>query len=81
MVALHDSLDTCIIQGGSSLARAFNDGLNDLLHSDGFDFDTGKDNKSFGLTNTYLITLLISGLPFKYNLTSSPVQYSYRGWT
>jgi len=42
----------------------------------GFDF---KDKKSFGPANTYLITSLLSGLTesFKYNLSSSPVQYSY----
>jgi hypothetical protein len=60
LVVLRDSLDAPVIQGGSSLAQAFDEGLNDL-HSDGFDFDTGKNNKSFGPPNTYLIISLLSG--------------------
>ena len=73
LVALRDSPDAPTIQGGSSLAEAFHDEL-DSLHSEGSVFD--KHNKSFGPTNTYLINSLLSGVSFKYNLSSSRMQYS-----
>ena len=74
LAALRDSSDAPVTQGSSSFVEAFYDEL-DGLHSRGSVFD--KNNKAFGPTNTYLINSLLSGLSFKYNLTSSPTQYPY----
>jgi hypothetical protein len=72
LVALRDSPDAPVIEGSSTLTLAFYGRLHDLIPR-GFDFD--KDNKTFGPTNTYLVNCLLSGLSFKYNLTSSTDQY------
>ena len=74
VVALRESLDAPMIRGGFSLAEAFYIELHDLLPR-GFDFDSDKDSRTFGPTNLYLIACLLSGLSFKYNLTSSKDQY------
>ena len=74
LVALRNSPDAPVIQGGSSLAETLHNELDDL-HSEGSVFD--KDNETFGPTNTYLINSLLSGISFKYSLTSSRTQYSY----
>lgn len=71
LVALRDSPDAPVIQGGSSLAEEFHVGLADL-HSRGLTFD--DDNTKFNPTNTYLTNCLLSGLSFKHDLTSSPDQ-------
>ena len=73
LVALRDSPDAPTIQGGSSLTEVFHDEL-DSLHAEESVLD--KHNKTFGPTNTYLINSLLSGVWFKYNLTSSRMQYS-----
>lgn len=72
LVTLRDSPDAPVIEGSSTLIPAFYDRLHDLIPR-GFDFD--KDNRTFGPTNTYLFNCLISGLSFKYNLTSYADQY------
>jgi len=74
VVALCESLDAPMIQGGFSLGEAFFIELHDLLPQ-GFDLGSDKDSKKIGPTNLYLIACLLSGLSFKYNLTSSRDQY------
>jgi len=68
LVSVRDSPDAPKIHD-SSLAEVFSRQLGDL-HVRGFELDN-----NFGPTNSYLITSLLSGLSFKYNLTTSPDQY------
>jgi hypothetical protein len=74
LVALRESLDAPMIQSGFSLGEMFYIELHDLLPR-GFDLGSDKDSKTIGPTNLYLIACLLSGLSFKYDLTSSRDQY------
>ncbi|KAF8973566.1 hypothetical protein BDZ97DRAFT_1751597 [Flammula alnicola] len=71
LVTVRDSPDAPTING-DTLVALFSRKLADLL-SRGFELD--DDAKTFAPTNRYLATSLLSGLAFKYGLTSSPDQY------
>ena len=45
------------------------------LGDSSFDFDLDKDTETFGPTNTYLITSLLSALSLKHKLTDCSDQY------
>ena len=60
--------------GSSSLVEVFSFELADL-HSRGLLIDMYRSHINFGPSNLYLINSLVSGLSFKYRLTSCSDQY------
>ncbi|KAF5334943.1 hypothetical protein D9611_010009 [Ephemerocybe angulata] len=69
LVRVRDASDAPVI-ADNTLTHYFSRQLADL-HTRGLD----GDDDDFSASNTYLINSLLSGLSFKYGLTSSPDQY------